>query len=278
MDELAMSESRFATFRRQYRHLRKTTQASYWLACLAVRRCRDLPITQMDRFLAKRLQAAARAEERIFVARPMHRRHFRLAMSEALAGDPMALLTALSYALGQRVSDMAQLARRDLKIRRWGRAERATLCITVRRGKVVPMIGAYTLHLAAASPLAHALLQRARHCRTFLFSEQNTQRQRTAIATELRLYLTSLAPWLQARSVRRGGLMRMASEGVPLESIRRLFSKHSTEAMLMAYLAAGATSLHQARNQVSIMAPLFDYPRQCYRAGGRQRPQRTRPP
>jgi hypothetical protein len=42
------------------------------------------------------------------------------------------------------------------------------------------------------------------------------------------------------RSIRRGGFMQMAVLGAPLDDIRQLFSKHSTQKTLLGYLDSGS--------------------------------------
>ena len=74
---------------------------------------------------------------------------------------------------------MAQLARTDITKELHG----STICITVRRGKVVPKIGPYTLHMSASSPLAQALYAATKTSRgEFVFSTSNTLKERAHLA------------------------------------------------------------------------------------------------
>jgi hypothetical protein len=92
--------------------------------------------------------------------------------------------------------------------------------------------------------------QRRAALEDFFFSAKNKKTERLYIAEKIRTILGAMSPRLQIRSIRRGGLTMMAEAGIPLEDNRSNFSKHSSPAMLMTYLNAGAVSAHQAQQQI----------------------------
>ncbi len=69
----------------------------------------------------------------------------------------------------------------------------------------------------------------------FLFSEGNTQHEREALTHQAANILEDIDPLLEVRSVRRGGLQRMASSGMLYPDILK-FSKLTSEASLNRYL------------------------------------------
>ena len=267
---LPTHQQRYKTFTTHHGEHSATTQATYWTAVLAVMKIGDKPTSHGDKHVARVLASRAKAEERRHVALPMRDRHFRRCWSMAIrqhkarhSGPNIPLLVCLSYILGQRPSDMTQLHRRDitrqLRHRLAGTAQTRytntpeTICLTVRRGKVVPKIGPYSLHLSTENAVAKLLWSTRKTTRSFIFSSNNSRTERRKIATSIRTLMQTLSRKLQSRSIRRGGLTRMAEAGMPLETIRANFSKHATEPMLMGYLAAGAVSAHQAQQQTDAL-------------------------
>ena len=93
----------------------------------------------------------------------------------------------------------------------------------------------------------------------FLFSDGNTQREREALTHQAATILEDIDPSLEVRSVRRGGLQRMASSGMLYPDILR-FSKHTSEASLNRYLNNGICAmghLSDMKNKLSTTLPRY---------------------
>lgn len=162
---------------------------------------------------------------------------------------PLHLCILLAFTFGQRISDMLQLATADIdKVHLQGQG---FLVITVRRSKTIKATGPYTLHVRQDSELGPPLKRLYRRCRRqhlpFLFTQsvpllglggllQIPSRERTRLRKATNAVLKEIDPRLESRSIRRGGLQRIASLGVNLEDLRTHFSKHTSTASLGAYL------------------------------------------
>ncbi len=266
--EIRGASARWRAFHASFARLAASTRASYWVAVCAARTLLGRALRPEDRRHMKVLTGSARAEERLHAPPPMRLRHYkriwriaRRQMESARERPNFALQIALAYVLAQRVSDVAQLAVTNVRKRRFRasrhRRARRVLTITVRAGKVVPLIGAYTLFLCESSPLARMLWSyrqaRQQKGQKFLFVESRSRRARTENSDAIRLAVKSASQRLQARSIRRGGLQALAEAGVPLEKIREGFSKHRSVAMLTSYLEAGASSLADASSQIRLL-------------------------
>ena len=147
--------------------------------------------------------------------------------------DAMILSILVAFLAGQRISDILQLAKNDIT------SEGSHLVIAIRRGKVVPMIGPYTIALSKSSYVAQALLSLAAVRDGFLFSENNSDRERLDLQALVRKTVMQIDPGLEGKSIRKGGLQAMALRGEPLQNIL-LVSKHTSTNMLMRYLEWGA--------------------------------------
>ena len=161
--------------------------------------------------------------------------------SSALPLGDMSCRVALNlaYVWGQRISDVIQLGTDDFTWE-WFGAKRFTT--TVRRGKVIRHIGPYSLSISdgqLARQVATFVGHRRQQGHQFLFTDTNTQPQRDHMGRQIRDLLKLVNPELEQRSIRRGGLTRMARQGVPIAVIRTMFSKHASEPMLMRYLENG---------------------------------------
>lgn len=218
------------------RGISAATTAAYWVAHLTAKAAMGESPTSEDKKGAKHLMAQA---ER---AQPAHPQPMTIEQANRISQCAESDTTGVSLAIlfgfvaGQRISDVLQLHEADVTI------DCAAVVVTVRRGKVVPTIGPYTLALGIKTPVGNHLLQRKKIRRNkYLFSDGNTDDERGQLALEVRLRLAELDPGLEARSVRRGGLQAMAAQGVPLQQIIKM-SKHSTIPMLMRYLDWGAKS------------------------------------
>ena len=196
-----------------------TTTATYWAATMCARKIMGLAKgaeLASDSKVANHYQHLANSE--------LHDYCRSLTDCSVLeiwttTSEVAGLIICVSYILGQRVSDMAQLAILDLTLE----LQNSTICITVRRGKVIQYIRPYVLHLSTTCPVAQALWKlrndRLTHGAEFLFSTSNTLKERLKIGDRIRNTLKLTHPDLELRSVRRGGLERMAANGVPLQEM-----------------------------------------------------------
>jgi integrase len=207
------------------------TGESYWTALSTVARALGIGPAEDHAKVARYLHAQCQARQ------PISKPHVLPSEIRALPSLSPALFLAArtAYALGQRISDTLLLQKDCVRI------IGPTLALTFREGKVIPKIGPYTLHLPLNHDLSRPLLQLkgSRDDYPFLFLDRGIT-QAMASAT-IGKALASLRPGLDARSLRRGGLMAMARAGWPDEEIC-FMSKHATVAMLNKYLCAGAYS------------------------------------
>ncbi|MBY0370912.1 hypothetical protein K2X33_09515, partial [bacterium] len=141
-----------------------------------------------------------------------------------------------AFTFGQRLPDILQLQSEDLQIM----PQTKSLCVTIRRGKVIRWVQPYCLHLPIETALAETLLEiRAeRKLGQTLFNETTLPIARGILKAHNEN--------LEIRSVRRGGLQALALLGIDIPELRRNFSKHSTDQMLLRYLCHGAFLLAQA--------------------------------
>lgn len=170
------------------------------------------------------------------------------------------LLLYTAFTLGQRPSDVALIATEDLKT--VALAGDRFVVVTMRRSKTIKATGPFSLHILHGTQLANTLLRHQQRCLTknrfFLFINGPTvrglgglayptakSRNRTTQACAARL--KQIDSELEIRSVRRGGLQRLAQIGFSIEEIREHFSKHTTCNMLNTYLEFGTHSIQQAR-------------------------------
>lgn len=150
---------------------------------------------------------------------------------------PGRLAIVISFLFGQRLPDILQLHPEDVE----HCPATGSICVTVRRGKVIRHVQPYCLHLPESVRAANALLT---------YSFQKTPGQPlfdSTTPTTAREILKAIRPDLEIRSVRRGGLQALALLGLDLSEIRRHYSKHSSDAMLLRYLAHGRPLIAQAR-------------------------------
>ena len=148
------------------------------------------------------------------------------------------LLICVTWSLGQRVSDMLQLHSTD--IQKVGKS----VAITIRRGKVTPTVGPFTVFLQADLALGEDLFQHAAGCAGALFSNDMDSRIRVA--------LKAVDIDLELRSIRRGGLTNMALRGESMQTMLT-FSQHRSNGMLLRYLHNGAACMSTALEQTSVL-------------------------
>jgi integrase len=162
----------------------------------------------------------------------------------------LAAIAMTTFLLGQRISDMIQLAVADLK------SNDDYLTITVRRGKTMQVTTPYSLWLRRKTYPTETLIElaaSAKSCgRLFLFTNLNSEEERQRVSHTVRDMLTSINDQLELRSLRRGGLQRMAHLGVSIPTMLH-FSRHSDVPMLMRYLSWGQHATHLQNQMIEVV-------------------------
>lgn len=225
------------------RHLSNTTAESYWTAYLATKGPMGAAQNDADK---KALKWLGKQAAQTITATPVPMTAENVAQVMRLETDPrLALAIALAWSLGQRISDVAQLRKADITM------HGDVLAITVRKGKVVPIIGPYVLSMASSHPLAMPLWSQCQKPGCHLFLEEDSDEQRAAFAKRVQRALSLLNCGLEARSIRRGGLQSMAAMNWPLDRILQ-FSQHRSEQMLLRYLDYGRAASHRTTQLVTV--------------------------
>jgi hypothetical protein len=156
----------------------------------------------------------------------------------------------MTFIYGQRISDMVQLAVYDLEV------QPDFLVITVRRGKTFTTAKPYALwlkrHRYPTEELIEVAISAKKLNRIFLFSETNSEAERTKILQTIHEMIVCVNDNLELRSLRRGGLHLMALNNQPLTSIIK-FSRHSDIDMLMRYLNWGTVSTNHRDEMISVI-------------------------
>ena len=226
--------------------LAPTSAASLWVAWIAVQKS-ITELTSIERAAdAKALnQLEIRANKHhVWFAKPLTREMLQDVMTISDSDPSMASLIAMSWTLGQRLSDMIRLHPTDVTPSHIPN----TICICVRRFKTERTNQPYTLFANTSSTWYKQFcrdVSRAAKHKTFIYTNEDTQEEHNAVihrATELLRHVDSD---LESRSVRRGGLQDMAIRGTPSKVILK-FSRHASLEMLDRYLNWGASSTHSA--------------------------------
>jgi hypothetical protein len=229
------------------RQLVPTTAESYWITWLGVQKALGIIPSDADQRISKIMKARATAYPVQFPT-PASISDIDLMTTTFQAALPSftAIATA-SFILGQRISDLIQLAVADLHV------TEEVLMITVRRGKTMMTTQPYTLWLRRNRYPTEALISIMKSAKTqgrlFLFSEFNLDEERQKVLQRIREMLTSVNDQLELRSLRRGGLQRMASLEVKLETVLH-FSRHSDVSMLLRYLNWGKHAKHRQQEML----------------------------
>ena len=123
---------------------------------MTARKYLSLNATPLDRRTTKYLESKATSEVHIFSPPPMTVQQLD-AFAQMMPNTPELAAVAITYLLGQRISDILLISHEDISFRNFQQIGCA-VAITIRRGKVIPHIGPYTLFLAAGHPMAKLLL------------------------------------------------------------------------------------------------------------------------
>jgi integrase len=232
------------------RNLAPTTAETYWSTWLGIQKALVIKPSDADHRITKILKARSMAYPVQFPT-PITLSEMDLLVSTFDASLPsLAAIAMTTFLLGQRISDMIQLAVADLK------SNDDYLTITVRRGKTMQVTTPYSLWLRRKTYPTETLIElaaSAKSCgRLFLFTNLNSEEERQRVSHTVRDMLTSINDQLELRSLRRGGLQRMAHLGVSIPTMLH-FSRHSDVPMLMRYLSWGQHATHLQNQMIEVV-------------------------
>jgi integrase len=242
---------RFEAFERlcYLRQLAPTTAETYWTTWLGVQKAIGIAPCDADPRTTKILKARSTAYPIHFPTPATLQEMQMLQDTFQIEFPSLTAIVMFAFVNGQRISDMVQIAVSDITI------EKNTLMITVRRGKTMMTSQPYTLWMRREAPAAEAMINtwiRAKKSnRLFLLSEMNADEERAKLLSTIRDMITSTNDQLELRSIRRGGLQRMASLGFSLDRIIT-FSRHSDTPMLMRYLGWGSTLVIRQKEMIEM--------------------------
>jgi integrase len=206
------------------RNLAPTTAETYWSTWLGIQKALVIKPSDADHRITKILKARSMAYPVQFPT-PITLSEMDLLVSTFDASLPsLAAIAMTTFLLGQRISDMIQLAVADLK------SNDDYLTIAVRRGKTMQVTTPYSLWLRRL----------------------NSEEERQRVSHTVRDMLTSINDQLELRSLRRGGLQRMAHLGVSIPTMLH-FSRHSDVPMLMRYLSWGQHATHLQNQMIEVV-------------------------
>ncbi len=237
-------EDRWAAFDREcfLRRLAPTTAETYWTAWMSLKQSLGLEREHSDRKVTAIMKTRA-ATYPVRFPNPMTVLHVnRLRTQIAKIDSENFAVTAMIVACwvtGQRFGDFIQIATKDVRLTPRGR-----LAITLRRGKMLDQgsVKPYTVFIRIRYQDTQNLLAVHEHARQnnmqFLVTASNDPKERMQIELIARKVLARLDSDLEIRSIRRGGLQHMASNGVPIKRVLK-HSRHQSVDMLRRYLDHG---------------------------------------
>lgn len=225
-----------------------STAASYYAAYLKnVSRRRQL--TQPEKHLARTLEGAKNATycgNREEMTRTMAKAIWRDRRNEDTPDSNARAAIVYAWTYGQRISDALLLDHRYVTEQRL--AGTKFYVMTLLAGKTIRCTGPVCNHI----PRRHKLGRWLRHVRR----TRRTGPVFTTNPSAIKKILLEVG-LTDRRSIRRGGLQDLARRGVPLETIRRICSRHTTEKSLNTYLAHGAMAAQDATTQLQLIASRF---------------------
>ena len=207
---------------------KSSTKDSYWATYISAAKIAQVPVTVGDLAMMRHLHQNAQLQEDVTQIVPMTVQQFLSIMTSSTSIETKVAI-AIGFTLGQRISDVLNLRAADVLF-----MDNA-ICIIFRIGKVTKHIGPYSLFLALDTLLATYLSRLKKKClnQPLLFSTETHCAVKNAVH----------AMNLDMRSIRKGGLWRMAAEGRTVPEILD-YSKHRTQHMLYRYLGAGQALVH----------------------------------
>jgi hypothetical protein len=230
------------------RQLAPTTAESYWTTWLGVQKAVGITPCDADQRTSKILKARATCYPVQFPT-PASLADMELFVQTYKVALPSFTAIAMAaFILGQRISDIIQVATADLQV------TQDLLMITIRRGKTMMTSHPYTLWLRRnqypTETLISVMKSATAQGRLFLFTEFNLEEERQKVLHRIRDMITSINDHLELRSFRRGGLQRMARLGSTLETVLH-FSRHSDVQMLLRYLNWGQHATHRQQEMLN---------------------------
>jgi integrase len=248
---------RWLTFEQATSHVSSATKASYWQSYMStVKIMTDQHANAEEKAISRRLEGLAKTTQGPRPVRPMSQTEYMKIMEQP--NSRLRTMIGLSYVAGQRMSDVAQLQTGDFVLKP-GR-----ILITFFRGKVIPRIGPYTISIPmegghnGSCLVARRIIVLLRETPAgFILTKNNTESERATVAEAVAAELKMIASDLEVKSIRKGGLIRLAQGGAPIESVL-LFSKHATVSMLYRYLEWGraATEHHDRQDEAQRRAEM----------------------
>ncbi|MCP4898288.1 MAG: phage integrase family protein [bacterium] len=250
-------DKRFERFEKEcyLRALAPTTAHAYWVSFVSVDKIvSGQSTTPAEKRVSKILENRA---NRYPVAFPRPLEHeVRRRFTERYRQDfpVIAALVEACWVLGQRYGDFLQLAANDFTI------EGSEVKITMRRGKTVSYTKPYTLTMDKTLDVTRNLLAVRQKAIDkgwlFLISKHPCDETAKNVSHQTSNLLAALDERLEIRSIRRGGLQHMASQKVPIHTIR-LLSQHKSDEMLLRYLDWGRVAAQrndEVKSVTSLMA------------------------
>ena len=240
---------RYTTFSRESlkKKWAKSTAQTYLQAWMTAKKALGETTSVEDAKINKHLQGLD--QQTIQYAQPMPPATLALVLRDSGVPLLLRIAIALTYATAQRISDILQLHKSDLTV------INGNLAITVRRGKVKPIIGPYTIFLSMESYLAQTVLAFLRNREGFLFSSSNSIKERATLGKAVLHALRRTDPQLEQRSIRHGAVHNMGLMNVDATTIMT-FTRHSSEKMLSRYMANGVVDMNKAHMQAAITASM----------------------
>ena len=224
------------------------TRESYWTSMMALKAVFEEPTKAVDKKILKDLRGTSwsTATGDTPVMTKQHAK--QLATLDGSQEEDLATIVLAAWWLGQRIGDMLKLAPEDVK-----QVSPKLGMLTIRRGKVTSKIGPFTIGFDpnGAEGRMNKLLTLAKRRSTQKFlvlsSLDDFEHQSEKVATLLK----RIDPALGRRSIRKGGLIRMANNGMEIKDLLS-FSKHVSEHMLMRYLGGGQEATAQLTRQATL--------------------------
>lgn len=195
----------------------------------------NLPITPVDKAIQEQWRDREEEDEQMDPVTAMTEEHLRRWAELENVPQEVKTWIKVCFYYGQRPSDLQTITTKDVSIAesRQNDEKKSMLVILVSKGKTMHRsTKPYCLHLALATNLAKLVMQRVLECK---WGEPLWKASETF---DLLSSLRRVDSLLETRSVRRGGLQRLAAIGLPTESLRAL-SRHTTVEGLMRYLCWG---------------------------------------
>jgi hypothetical protein len=225
-----------------------STRATYWAAILAMMEAMGELGSASDKRNLKWLEVMADRDIPT-TAPPLTPQHVTQILHLPFSAAQVGILVA--WFLGQRLADVEQLERRWIQLKQNMGTGDFFISLTFVRGKVIDRIGPYTLFINARHHVA-LLLMRLFHdlpCGADMLFPPSFR-------IDCAVLLKSIQFDLESRSCRRGGLQLMALLGMSTSHIR-MFSKHTSDKMLLKYLSMGQVLMFNAQTSDEVMTRMW---------------------